>query len=327
MTDPAESRNIAAIEHSGYYHTAGPDMQARAKRKKRLLVTMSLTGSMMVVEFIAGILTNSLALVSDAGHMLTHFFALSVSYLGAWFATKEASPEKTFGFYRTEVLAALFNGITLILITGYILYIAYGRILSPKPILEVQMLIVATIGLLVNLVSAAILWKVGKQDLNVKGAYIHLLSDTFSSVAIIIGAIIIHYSGWLVIDPILSVIISIVILLWAFGLLKDSVNILLESAPRHIKIEEIINAVKSSFPSIKSVHDVHVWEITTNMYALTCHIVTEDMKVSQSCQLRDKINKLLEEKFKIGHTNIEFDCLMKVASPEKPSADLPFQSH
>ncbi len=308
----SHKKNIADLEqisHFGYFHYPLIDTGEAALKKKRLLWVMVLTGSMMIVEFIAGILTNSLALVSDAGHMLTHLFALTISFLAIIFAPKQTTKERSFGFYRLEVIAALINGFTLILITAYIIYEAYLRIVHPQNIDVMNMFIVATIGLANNLTSAAILWKVKTADLNIKSAYFHLLTDTISSVAIVIGALVIKYSGWFVIDPILSVVICIMILLWAKSLIQDSINVLLESCPKHIKIDDVIECIKANVDGVQQVHDVHIWQIATKMYALTCHVVVDDIKVSQGYPIKQKIKKLLKEEYDIGHTNIEFESI------------------
>lgn len=304
--NPAE---LEQISHFGYFHYPLTDTGEATLKKKRLLWVVILTASMMVVEFVAGILTNSLALISDAGHMLTHLFALGLSLFAVIFCSKQTTKERSFGFYRLEVIAALINGFTLILITAYIIYKAYLRIIHPESLDVINMFIVATLGLAVNLVSAAILWKVKAADLNIKSTYFHLLTDTISSVAIVIGAIIIKYTDLWVIDPILSVVICIMILLWAKSLITDSINVLLESAPKHIKIDEVIVTIKENVAGVQQVHDVHVWQIATQMYALTCHVVVDDIKVSQGYPIKQKIKKLLKEKYDIGHTNIEFESV------------------
>jgi len=300
---------LEQIAHSGYFHYPLTNSAEVALKKKRLLLVLILTASMMVVEFVAGIWTNSLALISDAGHMLTHLFALGLSLFAVIFVAKQTSKERSFGFYRLEVIAALINGFTLILITAYIIYKAYLRIIHPESLDVINMFIVASAGLAVNLVSAAILWKVKTADLNIKSAYFHLLTDTLSSVAIVIGAIVIKYTDLWVIDPILSVVICIMILIWAKSLIKDSINVLLEAAPKHIKIDEVIECIKKNVFEVQNVHDVHIWQIATRMYALTCHVVVDDIKVSQGYPIKEKIKKLLKEKYDIGHTNIEFESV------------------
>lgn len=305
-TEPAD---ISSLAHFGFFHFPLTDDSLYSLKKSRLLIVMLMTFSMMVVEFVAGILTNSLALVSDAAHMLTHFFALAVSYVAILFAARQTSKERSFGFYRAESLAALVNGLTLILITFFIAHKAYQKIVHPQPLEEIQMLIVAVIGLIVNLVSAVILWKVKEADLNVKSAFLHLLTDTFSSVAIVSGAILIHFTSWYVIDPVLSVVICIIILIWAKNLLKDSFNVLMEAAPKHIKIDEVIETLKQNVPGVEDVHDLHIWEIATRMYAMTMHVVVKDDKRISDCSaIKKEVKRLMQERYHILHTNIEFEC-------------------
>src|SRR4030042_2414728 len=186
----------------------------RSYERKRLLITIILTGTMMVGEVLGGIFTGSLALISDAGHMLTHAFALLVSFLAILYACRPATNDKSFGFYRAEILAALLNGITLLIITGFILWEAYKRILNPRPIAGREMIIIGVIGLLVNIVTALLLWKVSKSSLNVRSAFIHMLGDTGSSVGVVIGAIIIYFTDFYIIDSIFSIVIAILILIW-----------------------------------------------------------------------------------------------------------------
>jgi cobalt-zinc-cadmium efflux system protein len=299
----------------GHYHIAEADysehlhsFQHREDERKKLLSVIALTGSMMIIEFIGGILTNSLALISDAGHMLTHSFALAVSYIAIIIASKSTNQERSFGLYRVEILAALFNGVTLIFISAYIFYQAYLRILNPQPIAELQMFIVALVGLLVNLVSALILSSSAKGDLNLKSAFLHMLADTFSSIAVVTGAITIYFTRWFIIDPLLSILICILILIWSWKLLNEAIHILLESTPRHIKIEEVVNSIKESVSEIKDVHDVHIWEITSRMYMMSAHVVINNMPLSDTSKLLNGISAILDHKFDIQHINVQFEC-------------------
>lgn len=279
---------------------------SRLGEQKRLLWACILTGVTMVVEFVGGFLTNSLALLSDAGHMLTHFLALGVSLMALVFTNRPPTDQKTFGFYRLEILAALFNGITLFLITGWIFYHAYYRFLNPQPIESLYMFFIALLGLIVNILTAVILSGSFNGSLNIQSAFLHIIGDTFSSVAIVIGAIIIYYKGWLLIDPILSVLICVIILFWAVQLINDSVNILLEAAPKEMNLKRLIVNVKK-IEGVYDVHDVHVWTLTSGMYALSAHVTTPDVQLSETRDLLKKINRLLCQEFKIGHTAIQFE--------------------
>ena len=279
----------------------------RTNERRKLLITIILTGTVMVVEVLGGFFSNSLALISDAGHMLTHAFALMVSYFAILYACRPPTKEKSFGFYRAEILAALFNGITLIVITGFIFWEAYRRILSPKPIDEIQMIIIALIGLGVNIVSAIVLRGASRESLNVRSAFIHMLGDTASSVAVVIGAVIIYFTNFYIIDPIFSIIIAIVILIWAFSLIRDSVKILMESTPRSIDVNKLKIDLIENIKEIKDMHDIHVWEITSNMYCMTAHIIIKDMQVRNTEAVLGRINNFLEEKYNIQHPIIQFE--------------------
>lgn len=302
-------RPLTSLPHFHDHEDADHRHAHRAVERKRLILTMALTGSTMVIEIVGGILTGSLALLSDAGHMLTHFFALLVSFIAIRLASLPTHPRRSFGLYRIEVLAALLNGITLLVITGFIFYEAVIRLLHPAPIKELPMFVVAVIGLVVNLASAVILLDVGKSDLNVRSAFLHMLGDTASSVGIVIGAIVIYFTGWYVIDPLLSILIAVVILIWSWNLLRDSINILLETAPKHIDIEEVISAIREEAPEITEVHDVHIWEITSQMYSMTAHLIfRDDCSVSECARVFERLHDPLLKKFQISHVNFSPEC-------------------
>ena len=299
------------LQHAHQEHGSHPHENHkhdfRSYERKRLLITIVLTGTMMIVEILGGIFTGSLALISDAGHMLTHAFALLVSFLAILYACRPATKDKSFGFYRAEILAALLNGITLLVITGFILWEAYKRILNPRPIAAREMIIIGVVGLLVNIATALLLWKASKESLNVRSAFIHMLGDTGSSVGVVIGAFIIYFTGFYIIDPIFSIIIAILILVWSISLIRDSVRILMESTPKNINIGELKSGVIAQNVKVKDIHDLHVWEITSNMYCMTAHMVIEDINVSQTQQLLDEVSQYLLEKYNIQHPIIQFE--------------------
>ena len=277
----------------------------RGEERSKLVLAAYLTGTMFIVEGIAGFLTNSLALLSDAGHMLTHLIALLISLIAILFASKPPTARKTYGFYRLEILAALFNGATLFLITLWIFFHAYKRIINPEPVASWQMLIVAVIGLFVNLACAYIL-KTSHGSLNIKSAFIHMMADTFSSLVVVFGAIIMHYTQWYMLDPALSILICIVILVWSYQLITESVDILLEATPKDVDLENVVKSI-SELDEIEGVHDVHIWTITSGMYAMSAHVYIKDLMVSETHRIMANINTLVNEKFSIGHTVIQFE--------------------
>ena len=278
----------------------------RTVEKKRLRIVIVLTLVMMIVELIWGFLSNSLALLSDAFHMLTHFGALAVSLISIVIATRLKSRDKTFGYWRVEILSALFNGITLLPIMAYILYEAYHRFRHPEAVVVSQMLVVALLGLVVNLVCAAILADVSRDDFNLRGAFLHLIGDTASSGGVVVAAIIIHYTSWTFLDPLVSVLIALVILVWSVGLIRESVNILLESVPRGIKLKEVQQAVLN-IPAVREIHDVHIWQITSKMYALTAHVGIENVPIQETKEILEEIHDVLDSRYHISHVNIQFE--------------------
>lgn len=282
-------------------------LEYRGVEKKKLKLTMAITGSVMVVEVVGGILTNSLALLSDAGHMFTHFFALGVSFAAILIASREPCHHRTYGFYRVEILAALFNSLFLFAVTAYILYAAVRRFITPQPVLELQMFLVAVVGLAVNVISVFILSGSARGDLNIRGAFLHMLADTVSSIVIVFGAIILYFTGWYVIDPVLATGISLVIFAWAWRLFRDSIDVLLETAPKGMNIDELGTELKKAIPEIQDIHDMHVWVITSNMYSFTAHIAIGDANRGRSNEILKAINKLLSERYNIEHTTIQFD--------------------
>lgn len=280
----------------------------RHTEKKKLLITIIITAVVMVVEIIGGILSKSLALISDAGHMFTHSFALLVSFFAIMFAVRKPTQEKSFGFYRAEILAAFFNGIALLVVTGFIVWEAVKRIIDPSEINVMEMIIISIIGLAANIASAVILSGASKKSINVRSAFIHMIGDTASSVAIVIGAVIIYFTDFYLIDPIFSILICIAILYWAFLLIRDSVRILMETTPRGIDIKKMTDDLTSQIPELKNLHDIHVWVITDDMNYITAHaVVGSDIAISQCNPILEKINEILIHHYNIGHSTIQFE--------------------
>ncbi len=309
--------NIHSIDYYSMRDEHGHRHVYRAHERKKLILTSAITGSVFIIEVIGGIVTNSLALISDAGHMLTHIFALLVSMFALVFAAKPPTLKKTYGFFRLEILAALFNGVALFAITLWIFYEAYHRFIHSETISSGKMLIVALIGLIANIACASILMEGDgehKHSLNVKAAFFHMLGDTLSSVGVIIGAVIIYYTNWFIVDPIISVLLCVLILIWSYKLIMESVDILLEATPKGINIDEVIASLKQ-IPGVDDAHDIHIWTITSGMYSMSGHIDTKDMMISETTKLSKEINHVLSEKFKIGHTVIQFGCECKINTP------------
>lgn len=272
-----------------------------------LLIALFITGAIMIAELIGGLLSNSLALLSDAGHMLMDILALLLSYLALRFATRPATEEQTFGFYRLEILAALINGTVLLVLSLFIFYEAYQRFMEPREIRGFLMLGVAAVGLGANIVSAHILRAGSHESLNVKGAFLHVVGDLISSLGVILAGAIILLTGWQKVDPIISLVIGVIILIGAYRLVMESVHILLESTPKHIALNEVVNGVKA-IEGVRDLYHVHLWTITSGIYALSGHVLIEDQMISRSSQIREDINRFLTEEFNIDHTTIQFEC-------------------
>jgi cobalt-zinc-cadmium efflux system protein len=287
-------------EHGIHHASAGGG-------KKDLLIALSITLLMMIVEVVGGLLSNSLALLSDAGHMLTDNLALLLSFFAMTFATMPATERKTFGFYRLEILAAFINGVILVLISLYIIYQAYLRIINPQQVEGTLMMVVAFIGLIANIIGALVLMKHRHNSLNIRGAYLHIVGDALSSVGVVIGGVIIIYTGWYLIDPILSIMISLVIMYGAWSLVKESVNILLESVPSHINIDEVAAEI-ANIDGVREAYHIHLWTITSGVYAMSAHVLINDQLVSGSKDVREEIQALLSQKFNVYHSTIQLEC-------------------
>jgi cobalt-zinc-cadmium efflux system protein len=286
--------------HMNQYSTLATD-------QPRFYWAIGLTAVVMTLEIIGGLLTNSLALLSDAGHMLSHLLALVISFLAIIFSRKAPTLKNSYGYYRLEILAALFNGFFLFLITLWILYEAYSRLGSPEAVATTEMTIIATIGLCTNLLTAYFLSGTHRKDMNTRSAILHLMGDTLASVGVVAGAVVIAYTGWLWVDPLLAALISILILYWALGLIREAIDVLLEATPSEINPERVVEAV-SLFEEVQGMHDVHVWTLTSGMYALSAHVAIRNMSIKETRPLLKKINFLLCQRFKIGHAAIQLEA-------------------
>jgi len=305
---PSEPKAHRHEQHRG--HDRHHHVHVHKSRERRLLgLAIGITGSVAVIEFVGGWLSNSLALISDAGHMLTHLMALVLSLAAIWVASMRSGPEYSFGFYRSETLAALFNCFFLLAISAWILWEAYDKLLHPGEIAVLEMMAVATVGLVANLVTAVVLKQANPEsDLNIQGAFLHMISDTVSSVGVVVGAVVIYYTGWTVVDPLVSVVITIMILLWVYRLARSSVRVLLERAPEGIDIERVERTVRKHIPEVVELHDIHIWEITTNMYNMTAHVLLENQSLHEAIPVLRKIKRVVKEEFNIGHANLQLEC-------------------
>ena len=283
-------------DHKHEHHTHTSD-------KKLLGISFAITLVVMIVEIVGGFYVNSLALISDAIHMFTHAFALGLSLFALMISTKEIDNQKSFGYFRAEVLAAFINGLTIALSLFWIIYEAVIRFLNPQEILATATIVIATLGLVVNIITGLILLRANHDNINIRSAFLHMLADTFSSAAIIIGAVIIYFTQFYILDTILALIVAIVISKWAKDLLSGSIHILLEGSP--YDVDNIKDSVLERFDYIKDLHDIHCWEISHNNYYLTCHIVLENEDLYDKAIF--EVSHFLEHKFIIGHTTIQVE--------------------
>ena len=275
--------------------------------QKSLVAALLITSLILLAELVGGIVSNSLALISDSGHMLTDTMALVMALLASVFAARPATKERTFGYYRLEILSSLFNGSILTLASIFIFYEAFQRLLHPAPVWSGLMLTIATIGLFANIGSAVILVGGSKQNLNLRGAFLHVLSDMASSVAVIIGGLIIQLTRWYYIDPILGFLIGILILRGALVLVFDSVNILLESAPEGVDTDEVTSAICQT-DGVEDIHDLHIWSITSGINAISAHIVIKESAVKKTSEILRNIREMLGTKFNISHATFQTEC-------------------
>lgn len=272
--------------------------------RRRLKLALILTGGYCLVEFVGGWLTNSLALLSDAGHMLSDVSAMTLSLFAAYIATLPVTSQKTFGYYRAEILAAFLNGLTLWLVAGIIFREAYYRFFAPPEVQGQGVLIVGSVGLIVNLLTAWMLHNAHRGNLNVRGVFLHVLSDALGSVGAIVAGGLILWTGWLWVDPMTSIFIGGLILFSSFGLVRESVDILMQATPRHLDLAQIQHTMES-IPGIARVHDLHVWTLTSGLFTLTAHIVVNGS--SDHHALLDAIEQTIQERYGIDHTTLQLE--------------------
>lgn len=289
------------MDHHGHHHSHHVGRSARSSLKLALIITTIF----LVAEFVGALYTNSLALLADSGHMVTDVAALSLSLAATWFSTRRATPQKTFGFYRVEILAALLNGVFLILISLYIFYEAWSRLTNPAEIKAGWMLVVAIIGLLANLASAYLLYGNRSESLNVRGAFFHVLGDTVGSVGAVIASLAILFGGYVIADPIISAVVGVMILASSWILIRDAVDILLEGTPSHVNIVTLQDQLKE-IAGVGSVHDLHVWTLTSGVLAMSCHVVMANETFSHSSVLTI-VKAIARDKFQINHTTVQIE--------------------
>ncbi|MCJ7934370.1 MAG: cation diffusion facilitator family transporter [Chryseobacterium sp.] len=277
---------------------------AASRHKKSLLVVLCLSGTYLIAEVIGGIITNSLALLADAAHMLTDVVGLLLAFIAIKIGERKADLSRTYGYYRTEILAAVVNAVVLLGISIYVLIEAYQRFQNPPEVQSKSMLIVAGIGLVVNIIGMMILRKDSEGSLNMKGAYFEVLSDMLTSVGVMMAGVIMLTTGWYYADPLISAAIGLLIFPRTWKLLKEAINVLLEGTPKDVDIHELRQSLEQT-PGVKNVHDLHVWSLTSSVNAMSAHIVKEG-EASQNLLLRALQEKTVKN-FKISHTTFQIE--------------------
>ena len=289
------------VEHHNHNHT---HRYVRERGKSRLRLVLVLTSLFFVVEVLGGLWTNSLALLSDAGHMLSDMFALGLSLFAFWLSSRKPSPTKTYGYYRFEVVSAFINGVLLILIALWIFGEAYSRFQEPAAVKSVPMLVIAVLGLMINLLGIYLLHEIGTKNINIRGAMFHLIGDAAGSVGAITAAIAISLTGWTFFDPLVSVLIGLLIIYSAWRLLWDVVNILMQGVPPHIDLDGIKQEMLS-VDGVIGLCDLHIWSLTSEVESLSAHVVVEDM--GRNKEILEKLTCLIRDRFGINHVTLQIE--------------------
>jgi cobalt-zinc-cadmium efflux system protein len=283
-------------DHSGHSHSTA--------NRKRLLLTLILAAGYMIAEVIGGLISNSLALLADAGHMFSDVASLGLSVFAIWIANRPSGSQRTFGYYRAEILAAMVNGATLVAVSFFIVFEAWHRFSDPPEVQGGLMMWIAVGGLVVNLFGLAVLHGGKDHSLNVRGAWLHVLSDTLGSVAAIVAGLLIQNFGWYIADPIISAVISLLVVVSAWRLLLDSTWVLMQAAPANINVPEL-NTALAETPGVLEVHDLHVWTITSGMDSVSCHIVSDGTQPYDS--LLQRVRDVVIKQFSIDHVTIQIE--------------------
>jgi cobalt-zinc-cadmium efflux system protein len=274
----------------------------------RMALALFITLGFVFIEAIAGIIANSLALLTDAAHNLTDVIALALSWYAIRLTLRPANSGKTFGYHRAGILIALFNSTTLVLIAAGIFYEAYQRLLNPPQVEGGLMTAIAALAFVVNLGTALLVKPGSDHDLNQRSAFIHLAGDALSTLGALVAGVLIMLTGWMILDPLVSVLIGLLIVWNAWLIIRESVEILLEGTPRDIDVEVMVTDIQH-VPGVRGVHDLHVWSITQSMRALSAHVLVDDEPISVGAEIQREINAVLQEQYNIAHATLQLECV------------------
>jgi cobalt-zinc-cadmium efflux system protein len=275
---------------------------------QRMLIALGITLAFVSFEIAAGLYANSLALLSDGLHNITDVITLGLSWYALRVALRPANARKTFGYHRVGIVVALFNAFTLILIAIYVFYEAVDRLMNPLPVQDEIMIAVSLIAFFVNAGTALLLMRGSKDDLNQRSAFWHLAGDAFTTLGAFAAGIGIWLTGWLWLDPLASILIAVVIVWTVVGIVREALDILLEATPRDVDVNALVAAM-SSVRGVRGVHDLHVWSLTQNLRALSAHLVTDDVTISEGARVQRQINALLHEQYGIAHATLQLECI------------------
>ncbi len=287
-------------------HAHGHHHDQTSSNMRRVVIALVLTGTFMVVEVIGGILSGSLALLADAGHMLSDTIALGLAAVAFSVSKRPGDKKLTYGYQRFQILAAFVNGLSLLAIVSWILFEAVQRFITPSDVMGETMLVVASAGLVVNIIAFAVLHSGDKENLNIRGAALHVAGDLLGSVAAIIAAVVIIYSGWMPIDPILSVAVAMLILKSAWSLVRRSAHVLLEGAPDWLDVPAMQERIIAQVPQVAGVHHVHVWGLTPQDLMMTMHVRVNGELDNPTSIIR-QIKKIMLDDYGVGHSTIEIE--------------------
>jgi cobalt-zinc-cadmium efflux system protein len=275
---------------------------------RRMALALFITLGFVFIEAAAGIIANSLALLTDAAHNLTDVIALALSWYAVRLTLRPANSGKTYGYHRAGILIALFNSTTLVLIALGIFYEAYQRLLNPPEVEAGLMTLVAAIAFIVNVVTALLVRQGSDHDLNQRSAFIHLAGDALSTLGALIAGVLIMLTGWTILDPLVSILIGLLIVWNAWLIIRESVEILLEGTPRDINVEVMVKDIQQ-VPGVRGVHDLHVWSITQNMRALSAHVLVDDEPISAGAGIQCQINEVLKQQYNVAHATLQLECV------------------
>jgi cobalt-zinc-cadmium efflux system protein len=289
-------------------HTHSHLREAAKQTTTRLSWSLFLTLGFVVVEAAAGVFSNSLALLTDAAHNLTDVIALGLSWFAIRITAQPANARKTYGYHRAGILVALINSTTLVLIALGIFYEAYKRFLSPPDVQSGILIGVGLVAVVINLVTAMLVHRGSESDLNLRSAFVHLMGDVISTVGAVIAGVIIFFTGANWLDPLVSVLIGFLILYNAWGILQETLEILLESTPRDVDIKKMVSDI-TEVDGVLGVHDLHVWSLTRNLRTMSAHILTEDISISAGTKIQSTINELVYHHYNISHATLQLECI------------------